>query len=405
MAQTAKRGIRAKIGLLPTLFLVGVILYVARDVLIPLAVAILLAFLLTPGVAWLERRRLGRFLSIVFVVGAVLTMLGTITWVVEHQLVQVVAQLPDYRDNIQDKLRRIRGAAQGNIVKAAADVDAALRITPSTSPATRASASVTFTPATPVPQPPGTAAPASTPDPPVVRGSSESWSLSRVIDQYSSQVLRRLATMGLILVFVIIILANRKDLRDRILRLVGEARLQVTTQALDDVATRITHYLLIQSAINAVYGICVGIGLWIIGVCSPEGRFPNLLLWALLAMLFRFVPYLGPWIAAALPLVLSMALFSSAGVLVSTLSLYVGLELVTSNVLEPWLYGATTGMSAVAVLASAVFWTWLWGPVGLLLSTPLAVCLVVLGKYVPQFECLSVLLGDEASKATVNESG
>jgi hypothetical protein len=175
----------------------------------------------------------------------------------------------------------------------------------------------------------------------------------------------------------------------------GDAQLPVTTQALDDAATRIIHYLLMQSGINFVYGICLGIGLWIIGITSPEHRFPNVLLWALLAMLLRFLPYFGLWIAAALPIVLSFVLFHGLGAFFATLCLYLGLEIVTSNLVEPWLYGASTGVSAVAVLASAVFWAWLWGPIGLLLSTPLTVCLVVLGRYVPQLQFLAVLLGDQ----------
>ncbi len=145
----------------------------------------------------------------------------------------------------------------------------------------------------------------------VVQEYSEPWVWFQMIGQYTGQVLSPLATLGLVLVFVIFILANRRDLRDRILRLVGDARLHVTTQALDDAATRITHYLQMQSAINAVYGVCVGVGLWIIGASSHEGHFPNILLWALLAMLLRFLPYLGPWIAAALPIILSLAVFSA----------------------------------------------------------------------------------------------
>jgi hypothetical protein len=179
------------------------------------------------------------------------------------------------------------------------------------------------------------------------------------------------------------------------IRLIGHGRLTLTTQALDDAATRISRYLLMQSLINATYGICVGVGLWIIGRSSAEGHFPNVLLWALLAAVLRFIPYLGPIIGAAVPVVLSLAVFNSADVFAATLCMYVGVELVMAQVLEPWLFGSSTGLSVMAILVSAVFWTWLWGPIGLLLATPLTVIVVVLGKYVPQLRFLDVILGDE----------
>jgi predicted PurR-regulated permease PerM len=388
MARTTKTGIGSKLGLMPSLCLAVAVIYIARDVLVPLAVAVLLAFLLNPAVTWLERHRVWRWLAIVLVVGASLSSVAAITWVIEQQFVEVAAQLPKYSQNIQDKLRSLRHVSAGGLANAAAGVESTIKSVASTNPTsqtpTHPGETSAANHANTESQPPA-------PTPIVV----QQYSWLQMVGQYTGQVLSPIATFGLILVFVVFILANRKDLRDRVLRLVGDARLHVTTQALDDAATRITHYLQMQSAINAVYGVCVGVGLWIIGASSHEGHFPNVLLWALLAMLLRFLPYLGPWIAAALPIILSLAVFSGASVFFATVSLYVGLELFTSNLIEPWLYGSSTGMSAVAILASAVFWTWLWGPVGLLLSTPLTVCLVVLGKYVPQLQFLSVLLGDE----------
>ncbi|HEY1921377.1 MAG TPA: AI-2E family transporter, partial [Tepidisphaeraceae bacterium] len=344
----------------------------------------------TPAVTWLERRRVWRWLAIILVVGASLSAVGAITWVIEQQFVEVGTQLPKYSQNIQDKLRGLRGAA--------ARVESTFKTVAATNPSSNAAnhlGNAAASATNHLDNAIQSAIPTPAPTPVVVQEDSHPWVWFQMIGQYTSQVLSPIATLGLVLVFVIFILANRKDLRDRILRLVGDARLHMTTQALDDAATRITHYLQMQSAINAVYGVCVGIGLWIIGACSHEGRFPNVLLWALLAMLLRFLPYLGPWIAAALPLILSLAVFSGASVFFATVGLYIGLEIVTSNLIEPWLYGSSTGMSAVAILASAVFWTWLWGPVGLLLSTPLTVCLVVIGKYVPQLHFLAVMLGDE----------
>ena len=384
MARTAYSADNSKLGMLPTLVLVVAVLYVARDILVPISVAILLAFLLAPAVVWLERRKLGRFLSVALVMIAALSAIGGVTWILEHQFVEVVSKLPNYRQNIQDKIRRVKGGYETGIKETATEVEATLTAVSTTNPASQPSAVAVTTPGR-SPRLPVTV---------IAPEGSDSWSLSKILSQYSGLVLSPLATAGLILVFVVFILVNRRDLRDRILRLVGDARMHVTTQALDDAATRIAHYLLMQSAINAVYGVCVGTGLWIIGAFSAEGRFPDVLLWALLAMLFRFIPYLGPWIGAALPIVVSLVVFNSAAVFFATLGLYVVLEVLASNVLEPWLYGSSTGISAVAVLGSAVFWTWLWGPIGLLLSTPLTVCLVVLGKYVPRLHFLAVLLGD-----------
>ena len=197
-----------------------------------------------------------------------------------------------------------------------------------------------------------------------------------------------LATTGIVIVFVVFMLLQREDLRDRFIRLVGTSDLHRTTQALGDAAGRVGRYLLMQLVVNVAYGIPIGVGLWLIGV-------PNPLLWGMLAIVLRFVPFIGPVIAAAFPLALSIAVDPGWTMLLWTAALFIVLELISGNIVEPWLYGASTGLSSIAILAAAVFWTWLWGPVGLLLSTPLTVCLVVLGRHVPQFGFLNVLLGSE----------
>jgi predicted PurR-regulated permease PerM len=391
-----------KLGLMPTVFAVVAALYLAQAVLIPLAVAILLAFLLAPVVCWLEGWRLGRIAPVLIAVATALAVLGTIGWVVEQQFVQVAEKLPDYRENIQNKLRRFEGAAGGSFSKAAKGVDDTMKSMAGTGvgagPSTAPSAIAKLTTASQAPDShPGdpTLSKVSAQNPLPVREYSEPSSPLQIVGHYIGRLLSPLATSGLIVVFLIFMLVNRRDLRDRMIRLIGHGRLNVTTQALDDAATRISRYLLMQSIINATYGVCVGIGLWIIGLSSAEGRFPNVLLWALLAAILRFVPYLGPFIGAAVPVVLSLAVFNSAGVFAATLCMYVGVELVVAHALEPWLFGSSTGLSVMAILVSAVFWTWLWGPIGLLLSTPLTVILVVLGKYVPQLRFLDVILGDE----------
>jgi hypothetical protein len=201
-----------------------------------------------------------------------------------------------------------------------------------------------------------------------------------------------LATAGIVIVFVIFMLLKREDLRDRLIRLAGGRDLPRATQALDDAARRVGRYLLMQLAVNTIYAVPIGIGLWLIGI-------PNPVLWGLLCGTLRFVPYIGPIVASFFPLALSIAVDPGWTTFLLTGALFIVVELIVNNLVEPWLYGASTGLSPIAVIASAVFWTWLWGPIGLLLSTPLTVCLVVLGRHVPQLAFLDVLLGDEPALA------
>jgi predicted PurR-regulated permease PerM len=398
MARAAETGRGLKVGLLPTIVASVAMLYFAREVLIPLAVALLLAFLLAPLVVWLERLRLGRVVPVLVAVGAALAVLVVVGWIVERQFLDVAQKLPDYRENIQSKFQQFRGATGGSLSRAAKGVEETLKDMAATQPSTAPS---------PTPGPraalqtadsrPGEPAlPQVSPQNPLpVREYSEPPSPLKVIWSYLGTLLSPLATGGLVVVFLIFMLLNRRDLRDRMIRLVGHGRLNLTTQALDDAGTRISRYLAMQSLINAGYGITVGIGLWIIGLCSAEGHFPNVFLWALLAAVLRFIPYVGPIVGAGVPIILSLAVFHSAGIFAATLSMYLVVELVLNNVVEPWLFGSSTGLSVMAILVSAVFWTWLWGPVGLLLATPLTVIVVVLGKYVPQLRFLDVILGDE----------
>jgi hypothetical protein len=201
-------------------------------------------------------------------------------------------------------------------------------------------------------------------------------------------LLQPLATTGLVIVFVLFFLLQREDLRDRFIRLAGTRDLQRTTQALDDAAQRLSRYLLVQTGINTCFGILIGAGLWFIGV-------PNPLLWGILAMLLRFVPYIGSVIAAIFPALLALAVDPGWSMVAWTGALFLVVEPITGQIIEPYLYSHSTGLSAVAVVVAAAFWTWLWGPVGLLLSTPLTLCLVVLGRHVDSLEFLNVILGDQ----------
>ncbi|TJX45486.1 MAG: AI-2E family transporter, partial [Mesorhizobium sp.] len=209
-----------------------------------------------------------------------------------------------------------------------------------------------------------------------------------VLQNIVGPLISPLGSAGLIIVVVIFMLLEREDLRDRFIRLVGYGDLHRTTEALQDAGKRVGRYLLMQLVVNILYAIPIAIGLWILGI-------PNALLWGLLALGLRFVPYIGPAIGMLLPLFLALAVAPGWSLVLWTAALFVVMELVTGNVVEPWLYGSRTGLSSLAIIVAAIFWTWLWGPLGLVLSTPLTVCLVVLGRHVPQFEFLDVLFGNE----------
>ncbi|RVA29128.1 AI-2E family transporter, partial [Mesorhizobium sp. M7A.F.Ca.CA.004.11.2.1] len=210
----------------------------------------------------------------------------------------------------------------------------------------------------------------------------------QVLQNIVGPLISPLGSAGLIIVVVIFMLLEREDLRDRFIRLVGYGDLHRTTEALQDAAKRVGRYLLMQLVVNIVYAVPIAIGLWALGI-------PNALLWGLLALALRFVPYIGPIIGMLLPLFLALAVAPGWSLVLWTAALFVVMELITGNIIEPWLYGSRTGLSPLAIIVAAIFWTWLWGPLGLILSTPLTVCLVVLGRHVPQFEFLDVLFGNE----------
>jgi hypothetical protein len=190
------------------------------------------------------------------------------------------------------------------------------------------------------------------------------------------------------MLLVIFMLLEREDLRSRIIRLIGRGRIGATTRAMDDAGARVSRYLLMQLVVNVTYGIPVAIGLYFIGV-------PNAVLWGASATVLRFIPYVGPWIGASFPIALAFAVSPGWMMPLLALGLFIVLELLSNNVMEPWLYGSSTGVTPIALIFAAVFWTWLWGPVGLVLATPLTVCLVVMGRHIPRLAFLSVVLSDE----------
>ena len=364
------------------LALVVTALYVGRAVFIPIAIAILLSFVLAPLVRLLRRWRVPRVPSVGLVVLLAVAVLGGLGAIIAQQLADFTTELPRYESTITRKIASIKelAAGGGSLERAAA----ALR-----------NIGGQITEATPgaAPKPgdggsgPQRAAPQNKEQPvPVEVRQRDPLSLDR-LQSIASTVLEPLATAGIVLVFVIFILFQREDLRDRFIRLAGSGDLQRTTAAMNDAARRLSRYFLFQTLMNATFGTFIAIGLWLIGVPSP-------FLCGALAALMRFVPYVGAFIAAAVPILLAAAVAPGWAMMLEVAALFAITEPIVGQLIEPLVYGHQTGISPIAVIMSATFWTWLWGPIGLLLATPLTVCLVVLGRHVERLEFLDVLLGD-----------
>lgn len=365
------------------LLLVTAFLYWAQKILIPIALAILLAFILTPPVSALQRRGLGRVPSTLTVVVLTFALLGVIGWMIWLQIGNLVDNLPRYQKEISHKLESLRGAGDSKFwtnIRAAFD-EVAHQIT---QPPTAPQADVK---------------PGSTPERPLYTQTAASrWAW---LSETAGPAAEALASAFLILVMVIFMLIQRENLRNRMVRLIGHGRLIGTTRAIDESARRVSRYLLMQLCINAIFGLVLASGLFVFGLSAGQ---PDLrryaLMWGFFACILRFVPYLGTWVAAALLFLFSVGTLPGWGLPVGVFILFLTLELVTANAVEPLLFGHSTGSSPLALLLAAAFWTWLWGPLGLVLSTPLTVLLVVVGKYVPPLHFFEVLLGDEPALST-----
>lgn len=363
--------------------LVVATLYLGSDILVPIALAVLLTFVLAPIVSRLERLRLGRVPSVLAVVVLVFAGIAGFGTVVGGQIADLANNLPSYQQNIHAKLASLRSSAasagSGGVVQQATEAFRDLKqgleqVTGDTPPAATS-------PANALP------APGAAREPVPVRIEQNGSDALTIISDVLGPAMAPVATAGMVLVFTIFMLLQREDLRDRLIRLAGSGDLSRTTEAMNDAGERVSRYLLMQCVVNVTYGLPIGIGLWLLGV-------PNPLLWGLLATVLRFIPFLGPAIAATFPILLSFAVDAGWTLPLLCIALFVAVELFSNNVVEPWLYGSATGLSSLAIIVAAVFWTTLWGPVGLLLATPLTVCLVVLGRHVPQLHFLEVMLGD-----------
>jgi predicted PurR-regulated permease PerM len=345
-------------------------LYFGRDVFIPLALAILLSFVLAPLVRFLQRARLPRGLAVLLVVFSAFASIFALGAVIASQVGQLAGDLPRYQTTLHDKIESLRGtsAASGTLERAADVLQDLNKELNAPKPNTLV-------------VPPGE----SKPIPVEVRQPPPSAleNLAALI----SPLLHPLTTTGIVALFVVFILMQREDLRNRFIKLAGSHDLQKTTAALDEAARRLSRLFLFQLALNSAFGILVGLGLWIIGVPSP-------ILWGILAAILRFVPYVGAVISAVFPMIIAAAVDPGWTMLLGTAALFFVVEPIVGQVLEPLIQGRSAGLSPAAVVASATFWTALWGPIGLVVATPLTVCLVVLGRYVDSFRFLEVMLSN-----------
>jgi predicted PurR-regulated permease PerM len=350
-------------------FQVGVIvvaaLYLARDVLVPITLAILLSFVLAPLAHLLRRCRLGRVPSVLIAVLSAIAIIGGIGTVIGSQVAQLAPRAPQYAATIEKKVDTARHYV---VDKASGLLE---RVGYDTKPAQASSQTTTDEP--PAGEQPGSKATTSGP--------------LAVLQKYLTPILSPFATLGIVLVVAVFVLLQKEDLRDRVIRLFGATDLHRTTVALDDAGQRLSRYFLAQLGLNSAFGVIIGTGLFFIGV-------PNPILWGILSGLLRFVPYIGSFISAGLPITLATAVDPGWSMAIWTAVLYILVELGVSQGVEPILYGHSTGLSPLAVVISAIFWSWLWGSIGLVLSMPLTLCLVVLGKYVDRLEFLDILLGD-----------
>ncbi len=366
-------------------------LYFAADVLMPLALAILLTFILAPVVTRLERWHLGRVPSVLLAVGAAFALVFSVGWIVGNQMVDLASETNNYRNNIVSRIQYFKRTETGPLSKLErlltqfnTEITEPVRKQMDTA-ADKAAQEVGAGAITD-----NHAAAERQPKPVPVQIVQPQFSPYTILTGILPGAFGWLATAGIVIVFAIFMLLEREDMRNRLIRLTGPNQITVTTQALDDAGRRVGKYLRMQLIINASYGVMISLGLYLIGL-------PNALTWGLFAGLLRYLPYVGPWIGASVGILISLAVFNTWTEPLLTFGLFVIAELVVNNMMEPVLYHSSTGISTVGILAAALFWTWLWGPVGLLLATPLTVCIAVIGRYVPNLRFLNVLLSDETA--------
>ncbi len=373
LSRTAAAASLATISNLLLSAFIILLLYFGREILVPLALSALLTFMLAPLVTKLQRW-IGRIAAVLLVVVMIFAAAGAVGWAMTSQAIDLANELPSYKENIRIKIHAIQGSGQGSFSKISETIEDLKNDLPVESPKGQPQG------AGAKPAPERTVMPVE-----IIGGKDQRLEIMQTV---LAPVLGPLGTAALVLVLLIFMLLEREELRNRLIRLIGQGRMTTTARAMDDAGARVSRYLLMQIVVNVTYGIPVAIGLYFIGV-------PNAILWGALATVLRFIPYVGPWIAAAFPIVISIA--SSPGWMAPllTIGLFVVLEVISNNVMEPWLYGASTGVTPIALIVAALVWTWLWGPVGLVLATPLTVCLVVMGRHIPKLAFISIVLSDD----------
>lgn len=367
-----------------SLILIVAALYVCRSVLIPVVLAVLLAFIVNPLVVSMQRRGLPRIPSVLLSLMLALALIGGIGYAVGVQVRSLLDDLPQHSGEIANKLFELRQSTQGSVFE---QINGTIQDIEDKVNKLAEAQSQDNQPDTTsgTGEPSKLKKPQSTMTPIPVRVESSSFPM---VQSVAGSVAESLVAAVLVLALVAFMLIKREDLRNRIIRLWGNGSVTSMTRALDDAGMRVSRFLLAQVVINSMFGVCTAIGLWLIGVPYP-------VLWGFLGAILRYVPYVGPWVAASFPILLSIALLPGWKPPVYVFCLYLALELFISQAIEPLVYGQSIGVSEVALLIAAAFWTWLWGPLGLVLSTPLTACLAVLGRYVPHLEFFHILLGDE----------
>src|SRR6201993_3328358 len=352
-------------------------LYFGREIFVPVALAVLLSFVLAPFVMRLYSWRVPRTVSVLVIVFIGFSIIFSLGGLMVSQATRLAGKLPGYQQTLSDKIESLRGLMGGSgTLEQASSVLKELGTELQNRDETGRPGSGLVRHPTDKPMPI-----------PVEIKQPDPGALTTLV-AIIQPLLSPLTTTGIVVIFVVFILLQREDLRNRLRRLAGSGDIQRTTAALDDAGKRLSKLFLTQIAFNAAFGLAIGIGLELIGV-------PSAPLWGLVAMIMRFVPYIGALLSAVFPLILAAAVGNGWEMLAFTAALFAVLELFAGQVIEPLVHGHSSGLSPVAIIVSASFWTWLWGPVGLVLATPLTICLVVVGRHVDRLQFLDIMLGDQ----------
>jgi predicted PurR-regulated permease PerM len=356
------------------------ILYFAQSMFIPVALAVFLTFLLSPLVSRLRAMGLSRTPAVIMTVCAAAVVLGLSGWIVTAQISSLLRELPEHTATVKAKVKSLKQFAggSGRIAQMIEDINSELKGAPESSAAGDAPSAAREQPTKEGPRAV------------VLQPQSPLW-LERITG-FLSPLLEYVGELALAIILVIFMLQKREEFRNRVIRLVGHGRIAASTKFVDEAGHRISRFLLMQAIVNGSFGLVLGFGLLAIGVKYA-------LLWGFLGAMLRYLPYIGPYLASVFPIATTLALSEGWSTTLLVIGLFVVLELIVANGVEPWLYGQSMGVSEIALLVSAAFWAFMWGPIGLVLSSPLTVCMVMLGRYVPRLEFLAVLLGDEPALA------